>query len=129
MRKMNLGLNKKAIIGTTLGILIAQQVPTIATKLGLPASGITGNVVTAVVAIVLGKVFKKPEIMTVGLSFAIADALNTQVVSSLVNSALGTTSTLGANTRYPRLGAYTSKPSYARNRIVGQGGFYQNQYA
>jgi hypothetical protein len=125
---MKLGLNKKQLIPLTVGLVVAQNLPLIASKLGLPASGFTGNAVTAIGGIALGKVFKKPDIGNVAVAFAIADILNTQFISSMIASFGGTTppttppmllqSRLGR-----RLGAYTSYPTVTTKRNVG---FYEN---
>jgi len=127
VKRPNLNLNKKAIINTTIGLLIAQNMPVIANKLGLPASGLTGNVVTAIGSIVIGKVMKKPEIATIGVSFAIADIANSQVLQPALNSFVGNTPAITPGVGRSMAGvsgirAYTATPNAAVNNN------YMNHY-
>ncbi len=117
MKRPKLGINTKQLVPFTLALLIAQNLPLLAAKLGIPASGITGDVIIAAGSIAAGKVLKKPDIANVGVAFAIADLVNSQFLSTLLVSnppALPAVLQSRLGRRWNGLGAYTANPRMIR---------------
>lgn len=113
MRKVS--LNKKSLLNSFLAVLLVQNAPLIASKLGLPASGVTGNAVAAGISYLAGTLLKKPDIATVGIAAAGANIANEMIVGPALSSFLPAPAPLSGFNSRPRLAEYVSSPTPSKN--------------